>query len=629
VSQRIEEEKEMKRRVRRPAAGLGGILAALATLATLGTHAWSATIDSMDFSNSASGQELIIRANGPLDYQTEVNAEDKQFVLTFKDAQFSKRADRRLDASNFPGPLSLATPSNASGGTGPARLVLQLRENVEPKVVADGNSLRISLGGVGASATSSTVSEQDPYKAAAEKGLELFVETQASKSFKGRKITLRLRDTPLSDVLSMIAEASGFNIILGDGIEGKLTLSLVDVPWDQALDVILTTRRLGAERKNNVLRITTLANLTAEKEEQIKAKLASEKAAPRATRIFPISYADIDEIRKIISGVSDMFSDPTVTGQAAGQPPGQPAPGQQPQGQAGALGNVQVDLRTNSVIIRDTYENLERIKKLIQLLDVETPQVLIEAKVVEATEEFNKVLSGQLGFSRVNAEGRGLAGTFNASNAFTGLSGSTVSSTAGAGAVAYSPTIAFLPPVIDRLNLLIQMQEEEEKVRVISAPKMVVLNRKPAKILKATPFTINEVGVGQGNVPIVAQKVINANLSLEARPTVTNSNSVMMGVQINRDAVINNLPAARNISTEVLVDNGSTLVIGGIFTSDETRRKSGFPFLKELPILGWLFGSSENTQSRSELVIFLTPRILTGEKAPALASPEAEPPPQG
>jgi type IV pilus assembly protein PilQ len=453
-------------------------------------------------------------------------------------------------------------------------------------------------------------------QASAGSNLDKFMESQVSKRFTGSPVTLQVRETPLADVLTMIGEASGFNIILGEGVGGKVTLSLVDVPWDQALDVVLTTKRLGAERKNNVLRITTLANLTAEKEELLRAKLASERSAPRSTRVFPINYADIRELQSVLSAFSASNASILGAGAIAGAAPG---------GGAGGVGvasaSIQVDQRTNSLIVQDTFENLEKIRKLIELMDTQTPQVLIEAKVVEASDDFNKTISGQLGFSRINGEGRGNAASFNSAPASTGLTGAAVQTPQPrGGSIGYSPSIAFLPPAIDRLNLLISMLEREEQVKVISSPKTVVLNKKTAKIVKGTPTTIQEtVPSPTGN--LVTQRIVQANLSLEATPTVTNIGSVLMNLKISRDTVLNNLVAPRNIETEVLVDSGSTLVIGGIYSSEETKRKNGFPFLKDLPLVGWLFGGSENTNNRSELFIFVTPRILNAQEPELISRP--------
>jgi type IV pilus assembly protein PilQ len=244
-------------------------------------------------------------------------------------------------------------------------------------------------------------------------------------------------------------------------------------------------------------------------------------------------------------------------------------------------------------------------------MDTQTPQVLIEAKVVEASEEFTKSMAGQLGFSRINSDGRGNAGGFNGAPVTTGLSGTAFSATAQGkgGLIGYSPSLAFLPTAIDRLNLFIQMQETQENAKVISSPKTVVLNKKTAKTLKGTPTSIFEQISTPGGTT-TTQRVVQAELSLEVKPTVTNAGSVLMALKINRDTVLNNLVAPRNINTEVLVDSGNTLVIGGIFTSDENRKSNGFPVLRDLPIIGWFFGGKSNTQNRSELFIFVTPRIL-------------------
>ena len=585
---------------------------------------YAATVNSVEFLNGAASSEILLRSDSPLEFEVQKNSEDRQVTLLLKGSSFAKKAMRRMDTSSFDSPVSLLSPFNESADDQPAKLVVQLRNSVEPEIKSEGNVVRLILA-KGSSQVQTSVNEDKPLADSAgsteldstelpgDKNLDQFIQSQSTKRFAGRPITLQLRDTPIADVLTMIGEASGFNIILGDGVDGKITLSLIDVPWDQALDVVLSSKRLGAERKNNVLRVTTLANLTTEKEEQVRAKLAMERAAVRLTRVFPINFAKLQDLQKVLSNFIMSSMDPLRTAGAAGA--GGAAPGF-------SSSSVQIDDRTNSLIVQDTYENLEKMRKLIEILDVQTPQVLIEAKIVEASENFGKGLSGSLGFSRINGQGRGVGGSFSGGSSTDGLTGAALGGNSIGGTVGYSPTIAFLPPVIDRLNLLLSMEETEEKIKVISSPKMVVLNKKEATILKSTPTTINQTVVSPGGPPIVTQTIVQANLSLKVTPTVTNAASILLQMDLSRDAVVNNIAAPRNLKTEVIVDSGSTLVIGGIYSSDETDRKNGFPFLKDLPFVGWLFGASSYRRDRSELLIFITPRVLNEQESGLISQPQ-------
>jgi len=334
--------------------------------------------------------------------------------------------------------------------------------------------------------------------------------------------------------------------------------------------------------------------------------------------VFPISFADITSLQNVLNAFSANNAALMGTSMAsvggAGAPVGFAA---------SATASIQVDARTNSLIVQDTSENLEKIRKLIELLDTQTPQVLIEAKVVEATEEFTKSISGSLGFSRINAESRGVGGSFNNGLSTSGLTGDLLTPAQGqnrGGSFGYSPSIAFLPN-LDRLNMIIRLQETEENAKVVSSPRLVVLNKKTAKIVKGQPTTINQTTTS-GGVTTTAQQVIQANLGLDVTPTVTNAGSVLMNLKISRDTIVNQLIAPRNLETEVLVDSGSTLVIGGIYSTDESKSTNGFPLLRDLPIVGWLFGGKSVTNNRSELFIFVTPKVLNEKDAGLISSPQ-------
>ncbi|NDD91769.1 type IV pilus secretin PilQ, partial [bacterium] len=524
------------------------------------------------------------------------------------------------------GPVLEIAPYKVEGENQQARVVIQLKGDSKPDVTQKGNTIKIAIPNPSSaeSVAESAPSEPMPVpsvaapaekKSVGDQNLDTFMSAIQTKRFSGSPVTIQVRDAELSDVLRLIAEASGFNILVGDGVGGKITLSLIDVPWDQALEVILSSKRLGAERRNNILRIATLANLTAEKEEELRAKQATEKAAPRITRIFPISYADAPALQKLVQNFSSALVG-AVAGEA-GADAGAGATGAT--GAAGAGGavaassaTVQIDQRTNSLIIQDTAAGLDRISKLITLLDVETPQVLIEAKIIEATEQFTKDLSGSLGFSRLNGDSRGIFGSFAGASTTTGLTGAPSTGDTPATQIGYAPSMAFLPN-LNRLNALIKINETNNETRVVASPKTVVLNKKSSTILQSTPVGIPVTTVS-GGVPVNSIQVLQANLSLNVTPTVTNTGSVLLALDIARDTVETSgtqpLIAPRNLKTEVLVESGSTLVIGGVYTSTKNKTDFGFPFLKDIPFLGILFGGKNSNEKKSELLIFVTPRIV-------------------
>jgi type IV pilus assembly protein PilQ len=638
---------------------VAGLLVGLPVLA------WAAKVTSIDFQSGTNSSEIDIHADGPITYEKQDNVGDKQIVLDLKGATLSKNASRNLDTSSFDSKVLLVSPYSIDGQPDNSRVVIQLKDMQNVSVSQNGNMLKVSVPNGGSytpgansdsTSTSASASGSTPdadlagsedvapditrqskdsdiqvgttsssSRAKADKQnavgikdkLAEFVEARETKRFTGHPITLKVRDADLADVFRLIAEASGFNIVLGDNVKGKVTLSLENVPWDQALDVILHTNKLGAERNNNLLRVVTLTDLTAEKQAELAAKLASDASAPRVTRIFPISYAKLEDLTSILLKFSGSNTQATATtgGAAAGA-------------SQATTAVVQSDPRTNSIVIRDIPENILRDQKLISLLDTQTPQVLIEAKIVEATEGFQNSINGSLGFGKQTGTGQYFS-SFNGSNPVDPLfslnggnsvftngaaaSGAANGTTPG-GNIGISPQFAFLPGNI-RLNALLQLTESENNVRVISSPRTVVLDKEQANIVQSTPVLVPALTSTQ-NGPVSTVTIAQANLSLNVTPTVTNEGSVIMQLNISNDVPFN-LPnstqqavANRNITTRVLVESGSTLVMGGIYTVTTSQSSSGFPFLRKLPIIGALFGTETDSNNRSELFFFITPRIL-------------------
>lgn len=598
---------------------IAGMVVAVATA----TPAFAVTkITNIEFLGLEEPNQIVVQADGPLVYDKLEGAEENQIILEFRDAKLANGSvGMKLDTSSFNSKVTLVSPYEVEGQD-IVRLVVQLKESVPSQVDVQGNTLKLSVlsestGGnsdKGMESASETVAGSAPVNPTAiDSRLKQFFEARETKRFIGKPITLQVRDAEVSDVFRLIGEASGFNIVLGSDVRGRITLSLAEVPWDLALDTVLHTLRLGAERNNNILRIVTLSNLAMEKQEQLRAKRAVEASAPRVTRVFPISYANLTDLQAIL----------TKFGSASASLPGV---------EAGAeAGIIQVDNRTNSIIVRDTPENIDRIKKLIEILDTQTPQVVIEAKIIEATEAFSKTINGSLGFGSSTADAANstqFIASFAGANPVDPLlaspgvfaDGNAVgATTANSGTIGISPKLSFLPG-LNRLNALLNLGESENQVKVISAPKTVAMNKEKANIVQGTPVLVpgTTFVAGVGSVPTTAVQM--ANLSLNVRPTVTNDSNILLDLAISRDIPFslgqgNSAVANRNMTTIVVVENGATLVIGGIYTMTTNHSSSGFPFLRKIPILGYFFGSESNRTDRSELFIFITPRILNEKEA--------------
>ncbi|MBU6153494.1 MAG: hypothetical protein KGP28_04250 [Bdellovibrionales bacterium] len=438
--------------------------------------------------------------------------------------------------------------------------------------------------------------------------LDTIEKSAKEKKFTGSPITLKLKDADVNEVMRLIGEASGFSVVVAPGVSGKVTVSLEEVPWDQALDVVMTTMNLAAERSESVLRIMPREVLLKEKQAILETERIASQTAPRITRVFPISYADLTQLATLLGG----FLSTPQAGAAAGAPGqaggGQAAPaGGVAGGVAGgavaplAISGIQIDQNTQSLIVRDTVEAVERIRKMIALLDVQTPQIMIDAKVIAANKNFERNIKGGLDLTS------GPNGFLNAGN----LAGSAPTGQGASGGFKLGIGGTY------SLNAALDYGETESSAKVVSSPSLIVLNGKTASVLQGGNLSVEQV-TQTGGVTVTNRVFIPVNTSLKVTPRATNDGSVFMKLDLERDVVQNLSGGAakspRNISTEVVVDSGKTLVLGGVLGTDESTQETGFPFLRKIPLLGWLFGSETQINGNSELIFFVTPRIVNVKK---------------
>ncbi len=449
----------------------------------------------------------------------------------------------------------------------------------------------------------------------------------SNKSYAGKRISLDLQDAEITTVLRMISAVSGYNIVAGDDVAGKITLKLENVPWDQALEIILKTLKLGMEKQGNILRIAPQATLTAENQAALAERNAKLQLEDLVLDLIPVSYASatdlLPQIRSVIS----------------------------------TRGVVQVDERTNVIVIKDVKSYLEEARKLIKSLDSQTPQVLIEARIVEATTDFVRELGVKWGgrYTADSAHGNATGMTFPNNIGITGAqaggqdtsslstgaatsAGAVGSSTAGS-SIASIPNANYLvnlPAPIGlgsgggvgitmgsindtvALDLQLSAMESRGEGRIISQPKVTTLDNKEASITSgiSIPFQIRQ----QGETTL---SFIEANLNLTVEPHVTADESIIMKIEIAKNAPNTSIPTStgdpaidkKEAKTEALVHNGETTVIGGIFQTESSRTELGVPWLSRIPVLGLFFRSRKSSDKRSELLIFITPRIIRDKPA--------------
>jgi type IV pilus assembly protein PilQ len=435
---------------------------------------------------------------------------------------------------------------------------------------------------------------------------------QTKRVFTGRRIDLDLKDADVHNVLRLLADVGQVNIVTADNVGGTITIRMRNVPWDQALDVVLQAKGLGVVQRANMLRIAPLADLEKERELQIARRQQEVKLAPLETRLIPVSYAQASEIQE--------RSKPLLS----------------------ERGSIAVDERTNVMIVRDLAGNLNQIEELTRALDTQTPQVLIEARIVEATSQYTRDVGIQWGgdttFSSATGNPTGLA--FPSSIGLAG--GASDGNTPTAGLSPFTRTVANpnfavnLPAAVgtgaggalgltfgsidNTINLAVRLSAAESSglVRILSSPRILTLDNREARISQGTLIPYSQVSA-QG----VQTTFQEAKLQLLVKPHVTADGSVSMHVKINRDEPNFNQTSAngaptilkREAETELLVMDGHTAVIGGIFTRNTGRNLDQVPFFGDIPLLGLLFQHRRASDSRGELVIFLTPRIVNRAEA--------------
>ena len=435
---------------------------------------------------------------------------------------------------------------------------------------------------------------------------------QASDRYAGRRIDLDLKDADIHNVLRLLADVGRVNIVTADNVTGSVTIRMRNVPWDQALDVILQAKTLGMVRRANMIRVAPLDVLQKERELAIQQAQSEVQLAPIETRLIPVSYAHAADIQL---RAKDLLSE---------------------------RGTIAVDERTNMMIVRDVTGNLNQVEELTRALDTQTPQVLIEARIVEATNKYTRDVGIQWGgdatFSAATANPTGLAfpnsvgvvgGASDANTPTAGLSpfvnrvdnpNFAVNLPAAVGTGSGGAIGLTFGSIDNNINLSLRLSAAETSglVRILSSPRILTLDNREARIASGTLIPFSQVSA-MG----VMTTFQEAKLQLLVKPHVTSDGSISMKVKINRDEPDFNQTSARGdptilkreAETELLIQDSHTAVIGGIFTRNTGRNLDQVPFFGDIPILGLLFQRRRASDSRAELVIFLTPRIVNRAEA--------------
>jgi type IV pilus assembly protein PilQ len=425
------------------------------------------------------------------------------------------------------------------------------------------------------------------------------LETLGERKFAGRRISLDFQQADIQNVFRLIAEVSGFNMVIGEGVKGKVNMRLLNVPWDQALDMLLKMNQLGKIRSGNIIWIDTLANVTKQQDEEAKAKEARVKAEDLVTRIIYIRNVQASEIQ----GTLRQYLSPR--------------------------GQLTLNAGGNALVVQDTVSRVAAFKELVDLLDIEVPQIQIESRIVQADTSYSRGLGVQWGVKDSNIDGNdfrvfgNLTGDFAAA---AGTGATTVGRTFMVNLPASVSGLTAVPGVGITLGKLgpgfgldarLSAGEVLGLTKVIAAPKITTLDKRPAKISQGESIPFQTTSL-QGT----QTTFVDANLELNVTPQITSrdpnepAKQILMQIKATRNAVgSRSNPAGpsidkREANTQVLVRDGETAVIGGVFVDDQRNNVAGTPYLSRIPVLGWLFKNKSESVSKQELLIFLTPYIV-------------------
>ena len=603
-------------------SGLADAAAASNGTATTGAATAITDIDFRRADNGAGRVKIALNASqAPVDIQRQ----GQRVIVRLSNIALPARLSRRLDVTDFATPVATIDARDRGADT---EIVITPRADAiyERLAYQTGQDLVIELRGLNAT--------------------EQAEQAQRQPRYDGEKISLSFQDVDVRTVLQIMAETAGVNMVIADSVSGSMALQLDDVPWDQALDIVLDAKNLGMQRTNNVITVAPLSEIAARQTAKAEARRATRDLAPLQSEIIQINYASAADMANIVQA-------DTVTTTQSFVAPTRATPGLDFAGGAADLtgaspfsqtstraqrtintstdaerdehsllsprGHVTVDDRTNTLLITDTAAKIEQIRALIQRLDIPVRQVLIESRIVVANRDFTRNLGvSQTGVdnSRLNnalGAGGDLGSAYNANNG-----GYAVALPANGATSLLSTSI-----VTDTfsLNLELTAMEMENNGEIISSPRIITADGREANIEQGReiPYQAGNIG-GLTGATVEFKKAV---LGLNVTPKITPDKKVIMNLNVTQDSVGEFVPTSqggqvpsidtRSLTTQVLVDNGDTVVLGGIFEQNDNNQTGSVPFVSKIPVIGALFKNRSLERQKRELLIFVTPKILDNE----------------
>jgi len=556
----------------------------------------ASSIEMIDFQVVNGISRVSVKING--DFNLDQPVKTPGYVtLTIKNSMLPKKLQRSLETRSFVSPVLRITPFSVKTKKGTdtkIRIVMRLAAPFECR--REGDMVYVDFKHPeGVAADKLIIDATDQRKGpllrkpapVSDEGISpdlspslepSSMQQGVSRVYKGRKITLEFADADIRKIFQLLAEVSGKNFVLGDDVTGNISLKLVNVPWDQALEIILDTKDLDSRETGNVLTIKKKGKLKSLEEEQNEYKKAQLKNEAVYTEYYAVNFNKADSIKPQLEALLTQ-----------------------------GIGKISSDERTNTIIVTSVRSDLDRVKGYLSKMDVPERQVMIEARIVEATSTFTQNLGVSWGIHTDASDS--FLGINELHNSFGGLTTPTVTSgQSGVPGTNMGIKFSHLGANI-QLDMRLNAAASAGLIKIVSTPKIATLNNKTAKITQGQSIPYQNTTATTG----ATTQFVQAVLSLEVKPHINANGTIMMEIKAtNNSAGAGNPPPinTKEATTEMLLKDGETTVIGGIFKEDDTQTEDGVPFLMDIPFLGRLFKSSETRKIKSELLIFITPRIL-------------------
>lgn len=547
------------------------------------------SITAIDFRRGGEGEARVMLSLSDPNIPIDLQDQHGKIVLDIARTSLPADLQKRLDVTDFATPVRTIDTFSTKNNV---RMVISTSGQYVQLAYQSGNVFTVEI---------------KPYRE------ELVNESERRKKhFDGEKLSLNFQDIEVRSVLQLIADFTGLNVVVSDSVQGNLTLRLKNVPWDQALDIILKTKGLAMRQNGNVLLIAPADEIAARESQELKDRKAIEELLPLRTELIQINYAKAADIAGLLIASKALEGAESTEGQNV---------------LATVLsqrGSVMVDERTNTLLISDTEPSILAVRRLIKKLDIPVRQVLIDSRIVIASDDFSRdlgVVFGVNGQERVTRNG-------DVGRAYTSgrLSGTTQQ--INNETLEFNDRMNVNMPVVDPagsfalalaklpLGMLLELElsaaQAEDKAEVVSSPRVITANQKKAKIKQGVQIPYQEAS-SSGATTVTFKEAV---LKLEVTPSITPDDRVGMDLLVHKDSVgeiFLNIPSidTRSVQTQVLVNNGQTVVLGGIYEQETNHSVKRVPFLSDIPVLGYLFRSSTKISNKSELLIFVTPKIIS------------------